>query len=70
MREDWLALTPPHRVSWEEEWVYLQALKLHPQMGKPWTHDALITTGARGDFAIVDLSDLRVPPGSNGPWDR
>lgn len=52
-------------MSIREDWV-----RVNPpiSMGEPWTHDALITFGPSGEFRIVDLADLRVPPGTNGPY--
>ena len=66
MREDWVRVTPPIAVEWEEQRAFLHALYLNP--GTVWTYDALITFGSLGEFRVVALADVRVPPGTNGPY--
>jgi hypothetical protein len=68
IREDWVRVTPPITVEWAEESGFLHALRLNPRMGQAWTHDALITFGPRGEFRVVALDDVRVPPGTNGTY--
>ena len=60
-RLDWIRFTPPLKVEWEVEVVYLQAMHEDDEV-------CLISFGARGELKRVFMADLRVPPGWNGPW--
>lgn len=63
-RLDWVRVTPPLGVDWEGERAFLQAIR--DEGGRESV--ALISVGPRGELRQALWSDLRIPPGTNGPW--